>query len=94
MQKKNLNIHTNQEEPKHCQKWSKILKNQDFFFHLKILYFFLAEKNAIILVLPVEEISLRPELSAPPRFRFQGGGSLNKYFFYYLFIMHLMERFV
>ena len=33
------------------------------------------EKNAIILVLPIEEISLRPELSSPspPRFRIQGG---------------------
>ena len=30
-------------------------------------------KNAIILVLPIEEISLRPELSSPPRFRIQGG---------------------
>ena len=31
------------------------------------------EKNAIILVLPNEEISLRPELSSPAHFRFQGG---------------------
>ena len=31
------------------------------------------EKNAIILVLPIEEISLRPELSSPARFRIQGG---------------------
>ena len=28
---------------------------------------------AIPLVLPIEEISLRPELSSPPRFRIQGG---------------------
>ena len=27
-----------------------------------------------ILVLPIEEISLRPELSSPPHFRTQGGG--------------------
>ena len=31
-------------------------------------------KNAILLVLPIEEISLRPELSSPPRFRIQGAG--------------------
>ena len=28
----------------------------------------------LILVLPIEKISLRPELSSPPRFRIQGGG--------------------
>ena len=31
-----------------------------------------AKKNAIFLVLQVEEISLRPELSSPPRFGIQG----------------------
>ena len=31
------------------------------------------EKNAILLVLPNEEISLRPELSSPAHFRIQGG---------------------
>ena len=31
------------------------------------------KKNAILLVLPIEEISLRPELSSPARFRIQGG---------------------
>ena len=31
------------------------------------------EQNAIPLVLPIEEISLRPELSSPARFRIQGG---------------------
>ena len=30
-------------------------------------------ENAILLVLPIEEISLRPELSSPARFRIQGG---------------------
>ena len=35
------------------------------------------KKNAILLVLPIEEISLRPELSSPARFRFQGGGTLS-----------------
>ena len=33
------------------------------------------KKNAILLVLPIEEISLRPELSSSPRFRIQGGWS-------------------
>ena len=31
------------------------------------------KKNAIPLVLPIEEISLQPELSSLPRFRIQGG---------------------
>ena len=31
------------------------------------------EKNATLLVLPFEEISILPELSSPPRFRLQGG---------------------
>ena len=35
--------------------------------------FFVAEKKESLLVLPNEEISLRPELSSPPRFRIQGG---------------------
>ena len=35
--------------------------------------FFCATKNAIFLVLPVEEVSLPPELSSPPRFRTKGG---------------------
>ena len=35
--------------------------------------FFLPEKNAILLVLPIEEISLRPELSSPACFIIQGG---------------------
>ena len=30
-------------------------------------------KNPLPLPLPFEEISLRPELSSPPRFRIQGG---------------------
>ena len=33
------------------------------------------KKNAILLVLPIEEISLQPELSSPPCFRIQGGWS-------------------
>ena len=34
-------------------------------------YFFL--NNVIFLFLPIEDISLWPELSSPPRFRIQGG---------------------
>ena len=37
------------------------------------IYFFTEKKNGIPLVLPIEEISLRPELSSPARFRIQGG---------------------
>ena len=46
---------------------------------MKILkiYFFSPKKikinNAILLVFPIEEISLRPELSSPAHFRIQGG---------------------
>ena len=39
---------------------------------IKIIFSF-HKKNAIPLVWPIEEISLRPDLSTPPRFRFQGG---------------------
>ena len=47
----------------YCNKKSEYSKN----------IFCLPEKNAIILVLPIEEISLRPELSSPPCLRIQGG---------------------
>ena len=33
---------------------------------------FFAKKNAFLLVLLIEEISLQPELSSPPRLRIQG----------------------
>ena len=36
-------------------------------------FFFLHKINAFFLVLPIEEISLQPELSGPARFRIQGG---------------------
>ena len=48
------------------QNLKKVFKN------LKILF---SAKNANLLVLPIEEISIRPELSSPPRFRVQGGWS-------------------
>ena len=35
------------------------------------------ENKNILLVLPIEEISLQPELSSPPRFRIQAGGSIG-----------------
>ena len=62
---------------KKSEKISKNIFKKTFFSskNLKILKnIFFAEKNAIILVLPSEEISLLPELSTPPRFRIQGGG--------------------
>ena len=37
------------------------------------MFFFSPKKNAILLVLPIEEISLRPELYSPHCFRIQGG---------------------
>ena len=53
---------------KKSQKITFFLNN--FFFEKK--YKLPEKKNAIPLVLPIEEISLRPELSSPPRFRIQG----------------------
>ena len=66
---------------KKIQKSGKISKNlkKSHFFKKSENFeniFFLPKKKkkyAIILVLPIEEISLRPELSTPPRFRIQGG---------------------
>ena len=52
-------------------------KSKKIFFFQKIWNFKKrkknAEKNAILLVLTNEEISLRPELVSPPHFRIQGG---------------------
>ena len=48
---------------KNCKKNCKIRK-----YNL-----FAPQKIAILLVLPFEEISIRPELSSPPSFRIQGG---------------------
>ena len=56
------------------KKSQKISKNH--FFSFLFITFFFAEKrkeNAILLVLPIEEISLQQELSSPARFRIQGG---------------------
>ena len=50
------------------QNWSKNLK---IWKNLKNHF----KKKAIPLVLPIEEISLQPDLSRPPRFRIQGGWS-------------------
>ena len=63
-------------------KKSKIWKNikkSDFLSPKITIFFYLKiwkknyKKNAIFLVLPIEAISLWPELSSPPRFRIQGG---------------------
>ena len=40
--------------------------------NFEIFSFAKRKKNAILLVLPIREISLQPELSSPPRFRIQG----------------------
>ena len=52
----------------------KCKKNHFFKRNLKIWKRknFGEKRNAIILVLPIEEISLRPDLSSPARFRIQG----------------------
>ena len=58
-------VQPNPEKKKRKKKSSKnlkILKKKSF-----------AEKKAILLVIPIEEISLWRELSSPPPFRFPGG---------------------
>ena len=60
-----------QKKSKLHHKMSKNLKSQKS----QKNHLFQNKKNAILLVLPNEEISLRPELSRPPRFRIQGGWS-------------------
>ena len=70
------------ELPSPAQSWEektsgKISKNPFFSKNLKMLKKKreknLKKKNAILLVLQIEEISLWPELSSPPRSIFQGG---------------------
>ena len=61
---------------KKSQKYPQKSITNPFFFkklsdNLENIFF--RQKNYILLVLPIEEISLRPELSTPPRFRIQGG---------------------
>ena len=53
-------------------KKSKIQKKITFSENLKTTK---KNKNAILLVLPFEEISLQPDFSSPPRFRIQRGWS-------------------
>ena len=48
---------------------------KNIFFSKNLIFF----KKAILLVLPIEEISIRPELSSQPRFRIQGGGYRERY---------------
>ena len=61
------------ENLKNLKNLKKFKKSENF----KNIFFFPAKlnKNYILLVLPIKEISLRPELSSPPRFRIQGGWS-------------------
>ena len=49
------------------------LKKKTFYQKLKIVKYLYTQKNPIFLVLSIEKISLRPELSSPPGFRIQGG---------------------
>ena len=54
---------------------SKILKKSLLFKKSENFenIFFFRQKNAILLVLPIKEISLPPELASPARFKIQGG---------------------
>ena len=81
---KKFQISIKKPKSKNCQKWSKntkIWKNlkKSLFFKKSENFEFIfcspkkRKENAILLVLPIEEISLRPELSSPARFRIQGG---------------------
>ena len=76
------NFERNQKKLKNPKKIKKISKNPKFQKSPKnpkknvLRFFFLPKKkNAFPLVLPIEEISLPPELSSPLRFRIQGGWS-------------------
>ena len=54
--------------------WKNLKKKKSFLFKKsEILKYLFCWKNAVLLVLPKEEISLQPELSRPSRFRTQGG---------------------
>ena len=57
---------------------SKInVKNYNFFSFSSLTIFFCRPINAILLVLPSKEFSLRPELSSPPVSESRGGGSMS-----------------
>ena len=54
----------------------KILKNHLVLFNFIFSFLFFRrkkKKNAILLVFQYKEDAIRPELSSPARFRFQGG---------------------
>ena len=58
--------------------WKNAKKNLNkyffcnFWFGLRVFYL-MKKKNAILLVLQIEEISLQPELSSPPVSNLRGG---------------------
>ena len=73
----------NLKNPKHVKNWQKKSKNweksiksQKITWQKKIDKYFFAEKNALILDLLFEEISIWPELSNPPHIWIQGGGGV------------------
>ena len=55
---------------KNLKNWRE--KNSKYLFLFIYLFIFEEKKYVILLVLLIEEISIRPELSSPPRFRTQG----------------------
>ena len=59
----------------------KNMKRNHFFFNICYLKFFARpKKDLVCLVLPFQEISLRPELSSPPRCRLQWGGEYREHY--------------
>ena len=44
-----------------------------FLIFFKMFWFVEEQKKTNLLVLPIEDISLQPEFSSPPRFRIHGG---------------------
>ena len=59
-----------------AQSWEKSLKkSQKIWKNHFFKKIFFCQKNVIPLVFPIEEISLWPGLSSPPRFRIQGGST-------------------
>ena len=72
---KNIKKFKNLKKSQKSQKSEKKKKKSPFFKKSEIFenIFFVDEKKAILSVSPFGEISLRPELSSPPRLRIQGG---------------------
>ena len=78
--KKSLKNSKMVKKSKNLEKSQNLSNNHFFFwkpenFESNIFFAKKRRRNAILLVLPIEEISFRPELSSPPCFWFQAGWS-------------------